>query len=73
MLSLDTAYDDDAEVIDGYRRIDNITDHALTTFRAAYGDRITKGTTSSTSTGCSTPRLPRPTPPTSRRCPRPHS
>ena len=42
MLSLDTAYDDDAEVIDGYRRIDNITDHALTTFRAAYGDRITK-------------------------------
>ena len=42
MLSLDTAYDDDAEVIDGYRRIDNITDHALTTFRAAYGDRISK-------------------------------
>ncbi|CCH71501.1 putative Helicase [Phycicoccus elongatus Lp2] len=41
MLSLDTAYHD-AEVIDGYRRIDNITDHALTTFRAAYGDRITK-------------------------------
>ncbi len=42
MLSLDTAYDDDNEVIDGYRRIDNITDHALTTFRTAYGDRITK-------------------------------
>jgi len=42
MLSLDTAYDDDTEVIDGYRRLDNITDHALTTFRAAYGDRITK-------------------------------
>ena len=42
MLSLDTAYEGDAEVIDGYRRIDNITDHALTTFRAAYGDRITK-------------------------------
>ncbi|GAA1760406.1 DEAD/DEAH box helicase [Nostocoides vanveenii] len=42
MLSLDTANDDDAEAIDGYRRIDNITDHALTTFRAAYGDRITK-------------------------------
>lgn len=41
-LSLATAFDDDAEVIDGYRRIDNITDHALTTFRAAYGDRITK-------------------------------
>ncbi|HRY09596.1 MAG TPA: hypothetical protein P5544_06450, partial [Candidatus Nanopelagicales bacterium] len=30
------------EVIDGYRRIDNITDHALTTFRAAYGDAINK-------------------------------
>jgi predicted helicase len=28
--------------VDGYRRLDNITDHALTTFRAAYGDRITK-------------------------------
>jgi len=42
MLSLDTAYEGDAEVIDGYRRIDNITDHALTTFGAAYGDRITK-------------------------------
>jgi predicted helicase len=42
MFSLDTAYVEDAEVIDGYRRIDNITDHALTTFRAAYGDRITK-------------------------------
>jgi predicted helicase len=42
MLSLDTAYGNDAEVIDGYRRIDNITDHALTTFRTAYGDRITK-------------------------------
>ncbi|HRV57812.1 type ISP restriction/modification enzyme [Phycicoccus sp.] len=42
MLSLNTAYEGDAEVIDGYRRIDNITDHALTTFRAAYGDRITK-------------------------------
>ena len=42
MLSLDTAYDDDAEVIDGYRRIDNITGQALTTFRTAYGERITK-------------------------------
>ncbi len=42
MLSLDTAYDGDVEVIDGYRRIDNITDHALTTFRAAYGDDVTK-------------------------------
>jgi predicted helicase len=42
MLSLDTAYDDHSEVVDGYRRIDNITDHALTKFRAAYGDRITK-------------------------------
>ncbi|MFZ1814518.1 MAG: type ISP restriction/modification enzyme, partial [Rhizobiaceae bacterium] len=42
MLSLDTSYDGDAEVIDGYRRIDNITDHALKTFRAAYGAHITK-------------------------------
>jgi predicted helicase len=29
-------------VVDGYRRIDNITDHALATFRAAYGDAFTK-------------------------------
>lgn len=42
MLSLGTAYEGEAVVIDGYRRIDNITDHALTTFLAAYGDRITK-------------------------------
>ena len=33
---------DESSVVDGYRRLDNITDHALTTFRAAYGDRITK-------------------------------
>ena len=32
----------DGEVVDGYRRIDNITDHALATFRAAYGQKITK-------------------------------
>jgi predicted helicase len=32
----------EGEVVDGYRRIDNITDHALATFRAAYGDTITK-------------------------------
>jgi predicted helicase len=42
MLSLETAYDSGAEVIDGYRRIDNVTDQALTTFRSAYGDTITK-------------------------------
>jgi predicted helicase len=30
------------EVVAGYRRIDNITDHALTTFREAYGDKITR-------------------------------
>ena len=30
------------ELVDGYQRIDNITDHALMTFRAAYGDSITK-------------------------------
>ena len=32
----------DREVVQGYRRIDNITDHALATFRAAYGEAITK-------------------------------
>jgi len=37
------AFDElEEEVVDGYRRIDNITDHALTTFRAAYGEKITK-------------------------------
>jgi predicted helicase len=40
MLPFDTAAD--GEVIDGYRRIDNITDDALLRFRAAYGDAITK-------------------------------
>ena len=45
-------------MVDGYRRIDNITDHALTTFRAAYGDRITKDDIFFVY-GCSTPRLPR--------------
>jgi predicted helicase len=34
------AADQDGEVVDGYRRIDNITDHALATFRTAYGDAI---------------------------------
>ena len=32
----------DGEVIDGYRRIDNITNEALGRFRATYGDAITK-------------------------------
>jgi len=32
----------DGEVVDGYRRIDNITDAALALFRAAYGGSITK-------------------------------
>ena len=32
----------DGEVIDGYRRIDNITDEALKRFAAAYGEQITK-------------------------------
>jgi predicted helicase len=32
----------ESEVVDGYRRIDNITDHALMTFRAAYGEKVTK-------------------------------
>lgn len=35
--------DEDAEVIDGYRKRDNITDHALEQFRVAYSsDQITK-------------------------------
>jgi predicted helicase len=33
---------DDSEVVDGYRRVDNITDQALTTFRERYGDTISK-------------------------------
>jgi predicted helicase len=32
----------DGEVVDGYLRVDNITDHALSTFRAAYGEKVTK-------------------------------
>lgn len=32
----------DAVVVDGYRRVDNITDHALEHFRAAYGESFTK-------------------------------
>ncbi|GAA5157185.1 DEAD/DEAH box helicase [Ornithinimicrobium tianjinense] len=39
LLSLDS---DDGEIIDGYRRIDNITDDALTLFRGTYGDTISK-------------------------------
>lgn len=42
VLSLEVAYDADVDVVDGYRRIDNITDQALATFRAAYGNAITK-------------------------------
>src|SRR4051812_23676539 len=30
------------EVVDGYRRIDNVTDEALNRFRAGYGADITK-------------------------------
>ena len=33
----------DGEVVDGYRRIDNITDEALSRFAAAYGDDWTQG------------------------------
>ncbi|WP_144707542.1 DEAD/DEAH box helicase [Dermacoccus nishinomiyaensis] len=40
MLSLGTSAAHD--VVDGYRRIDNITDEALTRFQAAYGTSITK-------------------------------
>ena len=39
---LDLGHHGEGEVIDGYRRVDNITDHALATFRAAYGEAITK-------------------------------
>jgi len=33
---------DDGDVVDGYRRVDNITDEALRRFAAAYGDDWTK-------------------------------
>ena len=36
------SFDTEGEVIDGYRRIDNITDEALRRFQAAYGPAITK-------------------------------
>lgn len=38
--AFDLAFGD--EVIDGFRRIDNLTDEALLRFRTAYGDAITK-------------------------------
>ncbi|WP_040385350.1 DEAD/DEAH box helicase [Demetria terragena] len=43
-LSIDTSSSSSSssEVIDGYLRIDNITDHALSQFQGAYGERITK-------------------------------
>lgn len=39
MLTLDGG---EGEVVDGYRRIDNITDDALARFHGAYGDHVTK-------------------------------
>lgn len=33
---------DDSDVVDGFRRIDNITDYALNQFRDAYGDQVAK-------------------------------
>lgn len=36
------SFNTDGDVIDGYRRIDNITDQALGKFRAAYGSQVTK-------------------------------
>jgi predicted helicase len=43
MLALDTSgHDPDGEVVDGYRRIDNISDEALRRFRAAYGAAVSK-------------------------------
>jgi predicted helicase len=40
MLAFDAA--EDGEVVDGYRRIDNVTDEALGRFHAAYGEFVTK-------------------------------
>lgn len=40
ILALDTS--GDSEVVDGYRKIDNITEAALEGFRAAHGDSFTK-------------------------------
>ncbi|OMH24801.1 damage-inducible protein [Tersicoccus phoenicis] len=40
--TLFAAHDEDAVVVDGYRRIDNITDAGLAHFRDAYGESITK-------------------------------
>lgn len=39
MLTLDGGED---EVVDGYRKIDNITDDALARFQAAFGEQVTK-------------------------------
>lgn len=39
MLALESGQ---GEVVDGYRRTDNVTDEALTRFQAAYGDAFTK-------------------------------
>lgn len=39
-LTLDAR--DDGEVVDGYRKVDNITEAALEAFRDAYGDAFTK-------------------------------
>ncbi|MGO0577700.1 DEAD/DEAH box helicase [Ornithinimicrobium panacihumi] len=39
MISLES---DDGEVVDGYRKVDNITGEALTKFQDAYGQAITK-------------------------------
>jgi len=33
---------DEGEVVDGWRRVDNITDHALAQYRAAFGHQVTK-------------------------------
>ncbi|MFC8501043.1 DEAD/DEAH box helicase [Pedococcus sp. NPDC057267] len=40
LLAFDAA--DDGEVVDGYRRIDNVTDEAQGRFHAAYGELVTK-------------------------------
>ncbi|WP_286961732.1 MULTISPECIES: DEAD/DEAH box helicase [Arsenicicoccus] len=42
MLSFDAPRGNDADVVDGYWRIDNITNDALARFQGAYGSAVTK-------------------------------
>lgn len=38
----ETLFDETGELVDGYRRVDNITNHALSTFRTAFGQDVSK-------------------------------